>query len=60
MQENKPEGARYHMITIVKRTSANKSYSPPEIGSCSILEPQYMLAESEQIDPGTDDPWGDY
>ncbi|MBP5720528.1 MAG: hypothetical protein J6W82_05640 [Bacteroidales bacterium] len=48
------------MITIVKRTSANKSYSPPEICSCSILEPQYMLAESEQIDPGTDDPWGDY
>ncbi|MCR5277169.1 MAG: hypothetical protein K6D54_05840 [Bacteroidales bacterium] len=41
-------------------TTAKPAYTPPEICDSLSLEPQYMLAESEMIDPGTDDPWGDF
>lgn len=42
-------------------TAAKKSYSAPEACVSSALEPLLMLAESDDmIDPGIDDPWGDF
>ena len=49
------------MKTIIIDTSAKRSYYPPEVSECCSLELQLMLAESDNnIDPGTDDPWGDF
>jgi len=39
--------------------SERRGYVPPEACECSMWL-QQMLAESEMIDPGVDDPWGDF
>ena len=35
-------------------------YTSPEICECSELLPLGLLASSGDIDPGIDDPWGNY
>lgn len=36
-----------------------KEYTAPEMDFC-ILYLQSLLAESDNVDPVTDDPWGDF